>query len=84
MAPEPSAQLDSTQVDSTSLDSTLTAEHEALKTQATPAVAIEDSSPGRWRVPASARGRRPTRSGEDDSDSVDSPANGEASPADGS
>ena len=50
------------------VDATLTAEHEALKTQATPAVVLEDSSPGRWRVPASARGRRATRSADDSSD----------------
>lgn len=60
-------------------DSTLTAEHEALKTQSTPAVVPEDSSPGRWRVPASARGRRPTRGAEGSSGSDDDP-----SPADGS
>ena len=43
-------------------EGSLTAEHEAFsQTQSTPAVAPEEPSPGRWRVPASARGRRPRR-----------------------
>lgn len=43
-------------------EGSLTAEHEAFsQTQSTPAVAPEEPTPGRWRVPASARGRRPRR-----------------------